>query len=268
MQAALSIVTLPTGRYFDVGPVAVPWHGLFTAIGIAVGTALALQFARERRLSEDRFPGLIAVVVISGMVGARLFHLLEQDAGALLHPSDWLGRTGFSFYGAFIAAIPAGLLYLRRIPTRLSLLDAAASGFGLAMAIGRIGDILIGEHYGPPSDLPWAIKYSNPDASVPSTALAYQPGALYEAVLCLAIFAAVWPRRHRFAPPGALLATLIGAYSLGRFVLFFLRSDSDELVLGLSNAQVTSLALAGCCLAALVRLRGRAVDRDNPGDPT
>lgn len=249
-------LTLSTGSELTLGPLSVPWHGLTTALGLGVGTMVALRFARERNLSAERILNLVLLVTLTGMVGARAFFLIEQDPGALLRPVDWFANTGFSFYGAMIAAVAAALIYLRGTLTLLYL-DALASGFGLAMAVGRIGDILIGEHIGSPSDLPWAISYSNPDALVPMTGVAYHPGALYESVLGLAIFAALWPQRQRFRRPGSLLLAVVGLYSAGRFALFFVRSDSDALALGLSNAQVTSILMVVGCGAAYIWVRRR-----------
>ena len=261
-----AVITLPTSDRFDVGFLEIPWHGLLTAIGIIAAAFFALRYARERELNEDRLFSLIFIIVVAGMVGARLFYLAEQDPGALVRPGDWLGTNGFSFYGAILASIPAALLYLRNDASGLSLLDAAASGFGLGMAIGRIGDVLIGEHLGDVSDLPWAIQYTNAGALAPSQDLAYQPGPLYESILGLLIFMVVWPRRDRFTSPGTLLAVVIGGYAVGRFVLFFFRNDSDDLLLGLSNAQVTSLlvALVAFSAAAWLRRREGAVREDRP----
>lgn len=257
-MSELAVITLRTGDRFDLGPLPIAWHGLFTALGILTASALALRYARERDLDEDRLAGLMIVIVLSGLVGARLFYLIEQDPAALLRPDEWLGTNGFSFYGAILASVPAGLLYLRGAAQPLRLLDAAAVGFGLGMAVGRVGDILIGEHLGDPSTLPWALQYSNPEALAPSMDLAYQPGPLYESLLGLIIFAVVWPRRDRFHPPGMLLASVLGLYAGGRFLLFFLRNDSDQLVLGMSNGQVVSLLLASGCVMAIAALKGRA----------
>ena len=63
-------------------------------------------------------------------------------------------------------------LYLGWRRLGLRYLDALAAGFPLGMAIGRIGDVINGEHYGPVSDLPWAIRNTHPDADVPSNELA------------------------------------------------------------------------------------------------
>lgn len=268
---SIAVITLNTGTGIDLGPVTLAWHGLLTGLGIAVAAWVAIRYARERKLSEDRLLGLIFVIVLTGMVGARLFYLLEQDPQALARPTDWLGTNGFSFYGAIIASIPSALLYLRNDVNGLSLLDAAASGFGLGMAIGRLGDVLIGEHLGNASTLPWAIRYSNPDALAPSEVLAYQPGALYESLLGLGIFLLVWPQRDRFAPPGTMIAAVVGAYAVGRFLLFFLRNDSDQLIAGLSNAQVSSLLVAALAAGAawwLFRRGGRPpAPGPRPGEP-
>lgn len=250
----VSVITLPTGPSLEVGPLSLAWHGMFTALGIVVATFLALRYARERNLDGDRVLSLAIAVSVAGAIGARIFYLIEHDPDALVAPGRWLSSTGFSFYGAVIFAVPTALL-LYRDELRLTYLDVLASGFGLGMAVGRIGDLLIGEHLGGASDLPWAVRYSNPDALAPSTAGAYQPGPLYEAVLGLAIFAIVWPRRARFKRPGTLVLTVLALYAVGRFAVFFLRDDSDAFAFGLSNAQVTSVAIALVCLVAYIWLR-------------
>lgn len=262
----VSTITLTSGPSLELGPVSIAWHGLFTVLGIAVATMVAMRFARERDLDQDRLWSLVMAMTIAGLVGARLFYLVEQGPDDLLAPGRWLSSTGYSFYGAVLLAVPTALL-IYRDELRLTYLDVVASGFGLGMAIGRIGDILIGEHLGNASDLPWALRYSNPDALAPSTQLAYQPGPLYEAFLGLLIFAVIWPRRARFRRPGSLVLAVVSIYAVGRFALFFLRNDSDNLLLGLSNAQVTSVGIALACLLGYAWLRSRPDDSPNGSLP-
>lgn len=130
-------------------------------------------------------------------------------------------------------------------------LDAGAAGLPLGVAIGRVGDVINGEHFGPASDLPWAFRYAHPGAEVPSNEVAYHSGGFYEVVLAFAILAIVWPLRHRLRRPGMLLWTVIGLYAAGRFAMFFVRSDSETLALGLNGAQWTSLVLLLVAAVAL-----------------
>lgn len=249
--AVLATLTIHVDPYIELGPVTVAWHGLMIAVGIVVGAWMAVLYARERGLDPDEIVTTAMVVAVAGIAGARLFFLLETDPGGLLRPGDWFGTHGFAFYGAILLGAPAGALYLRYRSLGLPYLDALAAGFPLGMAVGRVGDLVNGEHYGPESGLPWAIRYAHPDAEVPSALVAYHPGGLYEIVLALALFAVIWPLRHRFRPPGTLLLAVVGLYSVGRFAMFFYRLDSDDLALGLNGAQWTSLSLIAVSAAGI-----------------
>jgi phosphatidylglycerol:prolipoprotein diacylglycerol transferase len=117
---------------------------------------------------------------------------------------------------------------------------------------------MIGEHHGPPSSAPWAVRYTHPEAEVPSPAVAYHSGALYEILLALGILAVALLMRHRWRQPGLALCSVVALYGAGRFAMFFYRSDSQALAAGLNAAQWTSLALvASACLGAwLIRRQG------------
>jgi len=250
----LATLTINIDPNIDVGPLHLTWHGLMIAVGIAVGGWLATVYARERGLDRDRVVDLIVVVAIAGTIGARLFYLVEH--GDLLRPSEWLGAFGFSIYGAVILGPLAGAAYMRWRGLGMRYLDAAATGFPLGLLVGRTGDLINGEHYGPASDLPWAVQNSHPDALTPNPDLAYHSGGLYEMALGLAMFALIWPLRHRFRRPGTLFWAVIALYAAGRFAMFFYRSDSDEVALGLNSAQWTSVALLAIAgLAAWLAVR-------------
>ncbi|MDQ3065935.1 MAG: prolipoprotein diacylglyceryl transferase [Actinomycetota bacterium] len=118
-----------------------------------------------------------------------------------------------------------------------------AYGFPLGMALGRIGDVINGEHFGPATDAPWGVRYTHPDAEVPTSTLAYHAGGLYEVVLALAIFAFVMLVGRRLKATGELLWSVVGLYAAGRFVMFFYRDDSDALAAGLTGALWISVAL-------------------------
>jgi len=134
-------------------------------------------------------------------------------------------------------------LYLRRRGLSLFYLDALAFGFPLGMAVGRLGDVVNGEHYGPTSDLPWAFRHAHSEALTPDPDLAYHSGGFYEVMLALAILAIVWPLRDRLRRPRTMLWLVVGLYAVGRFAMFFVREDSETFAAGLNGAQWTSLVL-------------------------
>lgn len=232
----LSVITIGVPPEFQLGPVTVAWHGLTIAVGIVLGGAIASRRLRRQGLDAERITALGLLLTVSALVGARLFYVLE-------HGGPLLGTRGFTFDGGFILAAVTLAFYVRRERLSARYLDAVAFALPLGVAIGRVGDVINGEHYGDPSRFLLAVRNANPDALTPDPLLAYQNGGLYEVLLGLVVFAAVlvftrWDRQS-----GDLAWFVLGAFSVGRFFVFFLRSDSPELALGLSNAQWTSALL-------------------------
>jgi len=173
----------------------------------------------------------------------------------LLAPDRLLSGNGFTFDGGVILAALLIAAYVHR--TRLSgrYLDAAPFGLPLGVAIGRIGDVINGEHYGDRSSFLLAVRNSHPDALTPNPDYAYHNGGLYEVLLATIILAAIWPIRHRLTRPGDLAWLVLALFAAGRFFEFFLRADSPHLALGINNAQWTSIALL------LVVITGRTITK-------
>ena len=255
---SLAAFTIDLAPDFDIGPITVAWHGIMTAVGIFVALWVALRFARERKLVEDLVTRAAAAMALAGFLGSKVYYLIENDPGALVRPGDWLSTNGFAFYGAVLAGVPAAWLVLRGTGARARYLDALAAGFPLGMAVGRTGDLILGEHYGRPSDLPWAVAYSHADAAVPQTGVAYESGALYEIAAAAAIFAVLWPLRHRFKNAGAILCTVVALYAIARFAIFFVVRDADVVAFGLRQAQLTSLVLLVIAIGGLFAIRRAA----------
>jgi phosphatidylglycerol:prolipoprotein diacylglycerol transferase len=237
-----AVITIGIDPTIELGPITIAWHGLMIAVGILVGGVAVAHDARRRGLDPERVYAIAMILVVGALVGGRAFYLLEH--GELDEPGEWLGTTGFTFYGGFIAAALGIAYYVRRQRLGLSYLDAIAAGLPLGLAVGRIGDVINGEHYGPASDFFLAVRNTHPDALTPNPELAYHSGGLYEVLIGVIVFAIVWPLRKRLERRQLALTWLVLALlAAGRFVEFFVRSDSADLALGLETAQWTSLLI-------------------------
>lgn len=246
-----AIITVGIDPEIHLGPLTLAWHGLTIAVGILVGFFAALRWARSRDLDPDPLFELTGLLALGGIVGGRLFYVLE-------HGGPLLGTRGFTFDGGFILAGLLLAFWVRRKRLDIRYLDAIALWLPLGVAIGRIGDIINGEHYGAASTAFYAVRNSNPNALTPNPQLAYENGGLFEVVLALFVLASMLILQPHLKRPGDLAWAVLGLFAFGRFFEFFLRSDSPDLALGLSNAQWTSLVL----LAVAVLGRIVAVHRD------
>lgn len=231
-----AVITIHIDPFIRLGPVTVAWHGLTVAIGVVLGSLLAARSARQRGLPTEPMYAIGVIVAVGGIVGGRLFYLLEKGGPIV-------GTNGFTFDGGVILAAVLIAIYVWRERLSANYLDVIAAAFPFGVAVGRIGDIINGEHYGPRSDFFLAVRNANPHALTPNPHLAYQNGGLYEALLALLIFAIVWPLRDRLRRPLDMTWLVLALFNAGRFGEFFLRYDSPKLALGLNNAQWTSLAL-------------------------
>jgi len=209
---------------------------LTIAIGILLGGRLAAHLAEGRGLAPDPLYNIVGLAAVGGIVGGRIYYVIERG-GPLL------GTRGFTFDGGLLLAAVLIVAYVRRAKLDLRYLDMCAVGLPLGVAIGRIGDVINGEHYGPRSDFFFAVRNSHPDAQTPNSAFAYQNGGLYEVLLGALVFAVVWPLRDRLPRTGDAVWLVLGLFAIGRFFEFFLRSDSPALALGLDNTQWASVGL-------------------------
>jgi phosphatidylglycerol:prolipoprotein diacylglycerol transferase len=137
VTALPSVITIGIDPTIELGPITIAWHGLMIAVGILVGGAAVAYDARRRGLDPARIYAIGLILVIGALVGGRAFYLLEH--GQLDDPGTWLGTTGFTFYGGFIAAALGIAYYIRRQRLSIAYLDAIAAGLPLGLAVGRIG---------------------------------------------------------------------------------------------------------------------------------
>lgn len=253
----VATITVSWSPSFQLGPLELSWHGILIATGIAVAAVVAGLLLRRRGQSADELWNLVPIAALAGMVGARALFLIED--GSIADPSRWLGTHGFSIYGAVVAALVAAGIYAWRRRLDVVYIGAAAVAFPLGDAVGRVGCLVAGDHVGAPTSLPWGVRYLDSAVGVPQVGVTYHSGALYEILAALLIFPVmlfVWQRARE---PLAALWAVLALFGAARFVIFFWRTDSASWLLGLSEAQWTSLGLiaVGAAGALLTHARHR-----------
>jgi phosphatidylglycerol:prolipoprotein diacylglycerol transferase len=253
MTALLSIDIGMNPNLGDIAGLTITWHGVFTAIGIIAGVWLAVRIAETDRVGIDIDTAYTIgmIVVACGIVGARALYVIENygDNSSIDSIGDIFRITegGISIYGAIIGGALGGWAYglWKRLPSAAGA-DAAVFGMLLGLAIGRVGDIINGEHFAKATDLPWGVTYSHPlsPGFVHSIAVGpSHPAVAYELLGDLAIMgvlALLWRLRPK---SGVIFCLAFILYAIMRFFVSFLRIDSTEPALGLSTPQLVSLVV-------------------------
>jgi phosphatidylglycerol:prolipoprotein diacylglycerol transferase len=181
--AALVAVFIP--RFFPDG-VPLRGYGLMVLLGSIMGIAMSIHRARQAGLEADDILGLAVAMFLGGVVGARLFYVVEYW-DARIRQADWWSTLknvlaftegGLVIYGAFIGGMLAFAVYVarRKLPA-LAMADLIAPGMAAGLALGRIGCLLNGCCYGGESSVPWAITFPRENApGSPSAPYADQAG--------------------------------------------------------------------------------------------
>ena len=131
----------------------------------------------------------------------------------------------------------------------------------IALAIGRIGDVINGEHWSSFSDLPWAWVYTDPD-SLGYGRPASHPAVAYELIFCLVWAGVLWWLKDRISPRGMLFALFFAGYSAGRFFISFVRQEQNTYIFGFNEAQLVALAVMLVTVPLLI-YRARLVRRSD-----
>lgn len=250
----------------QLGPFQIGWHGVFTALAVVAAVWLGLQRAERYGLASEPLGQIVTWSIIGGIVGARLFHLLDHLPYYLTHPLAALAlwEGGIAAYGAFLGGIAVAVFVAWRLGVpRWSLLDAAAPAMLVGQAIGRLGCLANGDAWGAPctSSAGICVVYWHPNALLPSGLLGVptHPYPLYEIVTEAALLAVLWLLRHRLTAPGRVFLVTALGYAVIRFSLSVFRQEA-EVLWGLQEAQVIALVTGIIALGVLL-VHGRMAAR-------
>jgi phosphatidylglycerol:prolipoprotein diacylglycerol transferase len=250
---------------------------------------LALEKDGKRRKLQKLDPyTVVAVVAFAGIVGAKIWHIIDTPAdrptAEMLHSFgalvSWF-RGGFAWFGGFVAGI-AALLFIARQNgiNMLTMLDLSSPAAAVGYAVGRIGCLISGDgDYGKPTTLPWGMAF--PDGLVPTTqtcgqaidalhphgwpaSCAVHPTPIYEFVACVLICWYIWRRASRPLAPGVIVGEFLVLFGIERFLVEFIRIN-PRILWGMSNAQVAALltVFAGLVMLVVARGRGKVIPQQN-----
>ncbi|MBI2350704.1 MAG: prolipoprotein diacylglyceryl transferase [Deltaproteobacteria bacterium] len=184
--------------------------------------------------------------LLGGTLGARIYFVLFSDPAYFLqNPGEILAvwRGGISIIGALSGGFLVALWYCRW--KRISFwkfADVLAPGIALGQTVGTLACLLNGDSYGKPTNLPWAIVYTDSRSFAPlNTPL--HPIEIYEIVVYFFVFLVVWRTRGRYSVDGSTFLTYVLGYSVARLLVEFFRGTPAIFAWGIPAAQVFSAAL-------------------------
>lgn len=249
---------------FHIGIFELRWYSLAIVTGIIAAVLLSVFEARRKGLPADEIYSLGFWAVVGGIIGARMFHVIDQWSYYAANPSLILQfqRGGLAIWGAVFGGGVAAVIFalVKKLPLA-RLLDTVTPGLLVAQIIGRFGCIVNGDAYGGLTNLPWAFIYTHPNASIPEQYFGQptHPYPVYEQIWNGLALLLLWKLRNVFKNDGLLFLTYLPIYSAGRFFLTFVRQEQISLG-NLQQAQIIAVIAFVVSLAVLIyRMRKPAV---------
>ena len=250
-----------------IGSLSVTGFGLMMMLAfIMSGWAIQLEL-RRRGLDEEYAADIVIAAVLGGLLGAKIWYWI-LTGGSLF------SRGGFVWYGGFLGGV-LGVIFTswrRRVPIAFTA-DLVAPALTLGYAIGRVGCFVVGDDYGRPSTLPWAVKFPEglppttvgnmqtqlhvafPAGTDPALLVAVHPTQVYETTIMLLATAWLWKHRDHRHATGWLFACYLVIAGVERFAIEFLRAKDDRVLNGFTIAQVTSVGLVLVGVYLLLKLK-------------
>jgi phosphatidylglycerol:prolipoprotein diacylglycerol transferase len=273
---------MPQG--FSIGPLFIHFYGILIMLGVIMATWVATRQAKFYGQNPDIAWDALPWVLIAGIIGARLWHVLTPPASMIeqgittqyyfTHPLEILAiwKGGLGIPGAVIGGAIALFFFARaRKLSFLQWADFIAPGLILAQAIGRWGNFLNQELYGQPSNLPWAI-YIDPAHRLPGYANVayYQPLFLYESLWNLLVMGFLLWVSRRFTnqlKKGYVFQFYLILYPFGRFWLEFLRLDPSPVAgIDINQALMAVIALGSLAILLWRQFRSPGVEAQGSQD--
>ena len=241
----------------QVGSFSLRWYGTFLTLAVVwVIFWMWLQVKKGAQISLDTVLSGALVGIPSGLIFARLLHVIDDiviaslhpelaDSGKVInylqHPGLIIGGEGLTIYGAILGATLGVWIYFKLTKIKMGyIFDLLAPAAIMAQAIGRIGCLFNGCCYGTPTTLPWGLVYTDPMSFGFNGGIPTHPTVVYEIIYCVIIFVVLLMLRKKLKPDGSLFILYLALYAVWRLGIDFLR-DGTPFLFGLHQAQIISI---------------------------
>ena len=258
---------------FKIGNVEIMWYSVLLLIAVIVGISWFLKEGKKHNYPQDFLFNLCFWAIIFGFIGARAYYVIFNWSQYVHDPISifkiWEG--GLAIHGGLLAGFITIVVYCKKYKVRLfKIVDMAAPGIILAQAIGRCGNFFNGEAHGGVVLRSTLESFHIPDFIIDGmniNGIYYHPTFLYESLWCLLGFIILVLLRHyKYLKVGGLTAFYLIWYSVGRFFIESMRTDSLMLG-GFKVAQIVSFVLFIIAILSLMVLSRKGKFEDLYSEP-
>lgn len=228
---------------FSIGPITIHSFGLMAMLGFMIPTLLLRREFVENKIDPELANNIGVGAIVGGFLGARIYFIFEHWSDFLNQPWEMIfSGAGFVWYGGLLG----GFLGVYIVIYNAQMSGVRAADFVLPLillgyAFGRLGCHLAGDgDYGPPSDLPWAMAYTN---GVIPTNVPVHPTPLYDLILSLLFFGLIWLNRKKVDRVGMNMSYALIGLGVERFITEFFRTTPKVAFGWLTFAQIISICL-------------------------
>ena len=250
----------------NFGTFVLSWHGFFSFVAVGTAVFLVGRWAPMRGIESDTIYSIAMWAIIGGIVGARIVHVVDQWDFYQNNPGQivaiWSG--GIGLWGGIIGGFVAGTAYALFAKHPVGVIaDLAAPAILFVQTIGRLGDIVNGEHCAKAADFFLGFIWTSPDSNAQvcdnGVGVSVHPVIAYEMTWNMVALLIIWNLRGRLKPDGMLWALYLALYASGRFLVSLAREDKVW-ALGLQEAHYIALAVLAITVPLLV-VKGRLVPK-------
>ena len=236
----------------QVGTFELRTYGVIVVLSFFLGLWLSTKEAKRKGLDPGLIQDFAFYALVGGIIGARIYFVVFSNPAYFLEKpweivAVWHG--GIGIIGALLGGFVTAMWYCRK--KRLSFwrfADVLVPGVALGQSAGTFACLLNGDSYGKPTDLAWAITYTDPRAMAPLN-IPLHPVEIYEMAAYLLVFLLVWQTREKYKTDGFAVLTYFAGYGAARFFVEFFRGNPAIFAWDIPAAQVFSVVLISVAVA-------------------